>query len=231
MTLDSADEFSGRALPPEFVVKVSHASGGVITFDSQANEGALLPEPGAPFGRFRVRPERMDEVVVRRILAGWLAQPYGAEKGEWAYSVHPPRLVVEPLLRGTGGAPIRDVKCFVFSGRCRLIRIDTPDGERKRLDHITPEGEHIRVRFGEFTGPLFPMSKSMPPLPDAMPEIVAAAETLGRSVDFVRVDFLESASGYFVGELTNYPTSGTGRFVPAAYDRLLGSYWTVHGWL
>lgn len=212
-------------LRPPYVVKVSHASGGVIVVHEDADPQDRLPSPGGTHTRHRVRPDVVDRDALIDVIDAWLRRPFGPGRGEWAYTVHPPRVLVEEFVAGPGGAPPRDVKLFAFHGRVAFFRIDTPFGDTKRLDHFWTDGTPIPVRFGEYSGPLYPRSPTPPPLPASLQEMVRVAEALASHVDFVRVDFLELADGFVVSELTNYPTRGTGRFRPSRFDRVLGEGW------
>jgi hypothetical protein len=48
---------------------------------------------------------------------------------------------------------------------------------------------------------------------------------LGKQFNFVRVDFYSLEDRIYIGELTHYPESGTGRINPKEYDFRLGEYW------
>ena len=223
--LEDAKGLLDFPFPDRFVVKVSHASGGVVVVESSADPSARLPEPGLPHSRHRIHPASLDRRALRDVVAAWLERPYGADRGEWAYSVERPRVLVEEYVAGAEGEPPRDVKFFMFHGRCGFYRIDTPDGATKRLDHFECDGTPVPVRFGEYKGDLYPTSATPPPPPHGLDDMRRVAEALAAGIDFVRVDFLELADRFVVTELTNYPTNGTGRFRPRRYDRLLGASW------
>ncbi len=223
--LDGADELLDFPFPERFVVKVSHASGGVVVVEPSANPRDRLPAPGLPHSRHRIHPASLDRRALRDVVAAWLARPYGADRGEWAYSVERPRVLVEEYVEGPGGAPARDVKLFMFHGRCGFYRVDTPDGATKRLDHFDCDGVPLPVRFGEYSGAFYPTSPMPPPPPRDLEEMRRVAEALAIDVDFVRVDLLELDDRFVVTELTNYPTNGTGRFRPRRYDRAFGAAW------
>jgi hypothetical protein len=57
--------------------------------------------------------------------------------------------------------------------------------------------------------------------------MIAATETLGRDVDFVRADFYDTPARLYFGELTLTPEGGRGRFHPNDFDRYLGERWKI----
>jgi hypothetical protein len=224
--LERAEQLRDVAFPERYVVKVSHASGGIVVVEPSADPGARLPAPGLPHSRHRIHPASLDRRALEAVVAAWLDRPYvNADRGEWAYTVQRPRVLVEEYLEGPGGAAPRDVKLFVFHGRCGFYRVDTPDGATKRLDHFDRDGTPLPVRFGEYSGDFYPTSPTPPPPPRALAEMRRVAEALAADVDFVRVDLLELEDRFVVTELTNYPTNGTGRFRPRRFDRELGAGW------
>jgi len=58
-------------------------------------------------------------------------------------------------------------------------------------------------------------------------EMLDVVERLGAETDYVRVDVLDLGDRFFIGELTNYPSSGLGQFRPHSFDFALGQHWTV----
>ena len=57
--------------------------------------------------------------------------------------------------------------------------------------------------------------------------MIVAAETLGKDLDFLRVDFYDTFAGLYFGEITTTPGSGLERFDPEAFDRYLGGRWVL----
>lgn len=213
------------SLPREFALKVNHASGGVILVFDAADPTGRLPEPGLPFSRHALRPDAMDFEAANRVVDAWLNMKYGTKNGEWAYSQCRPRAFVEEFLHASIGGPPPDLKLFVFNGKCQMMRLDTPSGDRKALNHYLADGTPVKVRFGEYHGELFTEVAPAPALPSAWREAVTLAEALGEGIDFVRVDTFQLGDRVLIGELTNYPTNGTGRYLPPSFDRWLGAWW------
>jgi hypothetical protein len=65
-------------------------------------------------------------------------------------------------------------------------------------------------------------------MPDCGDEMIAVAEKLAGNWGYVRVDMycIDDSEVYF-GELTFAPASGHFRYVPEAYNELVGSLWDI----
>lgn len=224
---DTALDVPEDRLPREYAAKVTHASGGVILVTDSARHDACLPKAADGFSRHTVHPDVVPYQAIGSLLDRWLELRYGVDVGEWAYGLVPPRIVIEEYLRSPGGGPPPDLKFFVFHGRCHLIRMDQPMAETKTLNHFDREGHPISARFREYQGDFFPTLDPAPRLPDHWREMMRIAERLGRDTDFVRVDMYVLRDRLVVGELTNYPTNGTGSWEPSWIDAWLGDQWQV----
>jgi hypothetical protein len=226
---DDAASIRTEGLPEEFVVKVSHATKGIVFVRRDAPADARLPEPGGPRLRLSVRPEAFDVGRAREVLAGWLAEPHGVRFGEWAYSVHPPRIVVEPMLRTTEGEPVRDVKLHVMNGRVATYMIieEGPDGPTLSDRYLRDGTRLAHVRWKSFYGPLSDPLEEPLPTPRTIDEMIDVAERVAAETDYVRVDMLDLGDRCVIGELTNYPASGLGKMTPASFARWLGRQWKL----
>ena len=205
------------ALPRQFALKASHASGGVILVGDHVAPTRRLPEPRDDWDRWMVHPDSLDWDLMRAHCRCWLARRYKPYK-QWASRSIPARILVEELLLVDGSVPA-DVKFFVFGGRAGLILVDQDGfGDHKR-NLYTPSWEPFNdVRYGYPLGPAVPR-------PGKLEEMVAVAERLAQEVDFVRVDLYELGDRVVFGELTIYPMDGVGPFEPAEFDAKLGALW------
>lgn len=184
--------------PRPFVLKSSHAS-----------QQSVFVRDG----------DALDWSAVRRRATRWLRRPYAPLLHEWLYTEIEPQLLVEPLV-GCGRVLPLDYKLFVFGGRVEFIQVDTDR-----------EHAHKRVMFDRAWRRMdvaleFPVDLRDVPPPASLDRMIDAAERLGASHDFARVDFYEVGGEPLFGEFTLYPGSGLDRFRPHAWDRHFGSYWT-----
>jgi hypothetical protein len=57
--------------------------------------------------------------------------------------------------------------------------------------------------------------------------MIIAAETLGKDLDFLRIDFYDTSTRLYFGEITTTPEGGWSCFQPQAFDRHLGESWIL----
>lgn len=161
-----------------------------------------------------VRSAGDDWREVRRRAHRWMRADYGEWLDEWVYRAIPRGLLVEPFVGEHGALPV-DYKFYVFAGEVAAVQV-----------HLSREHAHRWHLFDPAWHPISAAASAttMPP-PRALDDMIAAAETLGRDFDFVRVDLYELADGPRFGEMTFYPGSGYDPFEPPALDRRLGAAW------
>ena len=186
-----------RNWPIPFVLKSSHGSGHNFIVLS---------------------PDDLDWSAIQRRAAEWLSQAYADYAREWLYGEIRPRLLVEPFIGQSTVAP-EDYKFFVFNGRAEFVQVDT--------DRLT----NHRLTFYNRNWVKQPFSVVYSPAEDAVlpPKSLAAmidgAEKLAEDYPFIRVDLYEVDGKPRFGELTCYPNSGLGKFIPETFDRVLGDLW------
>jgi hypothetical protein len=208
------------SLPRQFVVKASHASGGVVVVADWASPETATPGPTDGLVRVAVHPDRLDWDRLCAATDAWLRTPYVGPLGEWAYSQVEPRLLVEELLAADGGGAPIDYKLWVFHGRCRVVETATDRFTELTELLFTPAWELIVDLPGDEEA-----AAQVGP-PAALAEMIEIAERLGAGTDFVRVDLYEVEGRVVFGELTNYPGGGDTVIRPDV-DRMLGTYWDV----
>ena len=216
------------SLPREFVIKVSHGSGGVIVVSERADPTTTLPDdPRVGWVRFEIHPDQLDNVRLDALLAHWLSLSFEWWPGrnpEWAYRRVTPRVVIEPLMRNSRGGDLAEYKAFCFHGQVQVIRVDrgTVSGG-KRFSHYDREWNYLNATFVE-AGHVHENS-TPEPRPTFLTEIIRIAELLSQGVDFARVDLIDDAGNLRVGEITNYPTAGNFTFVPPDFSEWFGKDW------
>ena len=178
----------------------------------------LKPNHRSGLVRFGAASEVIDAATVAA-TRDWLRDDQNALLGEWAYSRARKLFVVEEAIGG--GAPLDDYKFFVFDGEVAAIQVD-----RGRFTH-----EHTRSFHTPDWAPLpvQVVAPSGPPTaaPADLAEMLRAAEVLGGSFDFMRVDLYTTGDEVWFGELTPYPSGGCMRYEPRAFDAWLGAHWSL----
>ena len=142
----------------------------------------------------------------------WMRGAYGAWLDEWLYAQIPRGLLIEPFI-GVGRQLPVDYKIYVFGGAATHVQVHLDRGKKHRW--FVHDTDWNAVAGGPPTVPR----------PSALTAMLAAAETLARGFDFVRVDFYQPASQPLFGEMTFYPGSGLDPFDPVGLDIEMGRLW------
>ena len=150
----------------------------------------------------------------RRETARWARARYGRWLDEWAYAAVPRGLLVEPYLGEGERLPI-DYKLFVFGGRVSHVQV--------HLDRATDHRWIVMDRAWRRASP--PTDDPDPARPTSLPAMIAGAELLAGSRDFLRIDLYQIAGRPRFGEITLYPGSGLLHVVPPSLDRHMGELW------
>jgi hypothetical protein len=186
------------ALPDCFVIKPTHASGSVRIVRDKAT---------------------LDCAELIAQCRQWLRRDYYRESMEWAYKGITPQIMVEEFIDdGTGGAPT-DYKVFVYHGRVALIQAD--------FDRFVSHRRRVFDRSWNRLGfdLQFPDIGRDVKAPPHLREMVAAAETLGRGLNFIRIDFYDTDRKLYFGEMAVYPGGTREVFYPVEVDEHYGSLW------
>ncbi len=156
----------------------------------------------------------IDWAALQRRAARWVTKSYGFWLDEWLYAHIPKGLLVEPFIGSGQSLPI-DYKFYVFAGRVEYVQV-----------HLDRAGRHRWMLFDRGWQPVSSQSAASGLLPPPnLHRMIEAAEELGRSFDFVRVDLYDVDDRPWFGEMTFYPGSGLDRFDPVSLDITIGAQW------
>lgn len=213
-------------LPSRCFLKTNHGCRwNILILDGQPYDYGhgqhLCDDSGRLLDRDLLEPYALSREATRAHCRRLLNEVFSTE--EWAYSRIPPRIFVEEALQPATGATLTDYRLYTFGGRVRALSLGSP-GYRKRRWNIflTPQWEEIPL-----TAYREALPEPRPPKPDALPELIAAAERLGRGIDFVRVDLYDTTNGLRLGELTLYPQAGKPG-TPTYCSQF--NHWLADGW-
>lgn len=139
---------------------------------------------------------------VQKSLKESMARPYGAEKGEWAYSLVKPRVITEKLLK----PKITDYKFHCSHGKIRWVQVISERWkESPRETILSPEGQILPLH----------MDQNMRHVPDgaypgdeAWGKLTKLARRLAKPWRYVRVDLYWVHGKAWFGELTFWPLAG-----------------------
>ncbi len=195
---DRFEEIDFDKLPNQFVLKCTHDSGSTVICHGK---------------------ESFDIEGARQKLTKKLKTNLFWHGREWPYKDLKPRIIAEEYITFDGSAP-EDYKFFCFGGKVKCFKVDYDRFIEHRANYYTPDGELLR--FGEVVCP--PDFDRAVPLPRNKEKMIEMAERLSADHPFLRVDFYEIGDKVYFGELTFFPASGFGPFVPEEWDLTLGKY-------
>jgi hypothetical protein len=216
------------SLPPDCMIKATHASGWNIARINSAfclfgdGCGPIRDElPAHESRNHALVPMSQEEVVAQ--CNRWIASRYRLL--EWAYQRMTPRIVVEAALCPRQGHELFDFRLYTFRGEVRAINVGSASFRRHRLNvFLAPDWSPIPLtRYVES------LPERIPQRPDTLPEMIDIAKRLGQDLDFVRIDLYDTTVGVVLGEMTPYPNGGL-RGMPSGCPRLdlwLGSQWPM----
>jgi len=221
----TANEVPWDSLPSSFVIKVNHASGGIILVCGCGLNHDVLPFSivGNVWPRFLIsREESHNYRSLNRILNHWLRNSFYRtpnKLAEHAYKNIVPKVFVEEFLSIGNGSVPSDYKFFCFHGKCKIVQVDSERFKKHTRDMFDLDWNLLPFTF------TYPNSASIPTRPENFEEMVQIAESLSEGFDFIRVDLYNLDGRIVFGELTNYPEGSLGKFSPKEWDQTLGSYW------
>ncbi len=149
----------------------------------------------------------------------WLTRKHNEKLALWWYETMPRNVYIEEdLSLDDGDAP--DWKFFVCNGRVELFQVDTG----RYSDHIQTiynrDGSYVEHELYFKTGDPLPM-------PDCLPDMVALAEGIGQSFDFIRVDMFILRGKVYLGEIALVPNGARTRIRSPELDERLGQAWNT----
>ena len=197
---DNPKDIDFHQLPDQFVLKVTHDSGGLVicknkkTFDeSRAIEKIE-------------KSQKRDYYLVHR---------------EWPYKNVIRRIIAEPYLEDKKTGELRDYKFFCFNGSVKLMFVATNRQDKNRetcFDFFDKNYNHLNIQNGH------PNAKEIPEAPISLQKMISMAEKLSKGIPHVRVDFYEVDGKPFFGEMTFSHWSGIVPFTPNSIDLEMGKW-------
>ena len=195
---DTFEKVDFDILPDQFVLKCTHDSGGLIICKDK---------------------QKFDLLDSKMKIDACLKSNYYSVWREWPYKNVKPRIIAEQYM-SDGGQDIKDYKFFVFNGKVKCFKIDFDRFTKHGANYYDPSGKLLP--FGEKICPPNPQKNLK--MPQNLNLMIELAERLASDQDFLRVDFYEINNRVYFGELTFYPATGMGKFVPEEWDKKLGSW-------
>lgn len=154
--------------------------------------------------------DSFDSNKAREKMTYFLNRNFYARYREWPYKMVKPRIMAEKYMEDLESGELNDYKFFCFNGKVKFFKIDFDRFTNHRANYFDKDGKLLP--FGEVICP--PDFERKLKIPEALDEMIAMAEKLSGRELFVRVDFYYCDKKIYFGEMTYYPASGLGKFIP-----------------
>ena len=196
---DRPEDIDWESLPQQFVLKVTHDSGGLVVCTDKSS---------------------LDKEAAVRQLRSALKTDYYIGSREWPYKDVPKRIIAEQYI----GDNLTDYKvmCFGYSRKVILVCRDRFSSSGLTEDFFDEQWNHLDVKR-----PDHPNAAKAIERPSELEEMLALADKLSVGIPFIRVDFYTANGKVYFGELTLYPASGMTPFVPDSIDKEWGGWITL----
>jgi hypothetical protein len=183
------------SLPEEYFIKANHGCGwNLFGKDGEIYNFKYGKDVNNDLNYANCRITR-EECI--RLCKKWLKRRYSHR--EWAYRNIEPKIMIEESLVQKDGDFLIDYRCHTFNGVVKAIEIDSPmfrDNEGMIVDR---NGRPFKLTRYKYKYPDPPHE-----IPGNFREIIRAAETLGKELDYIRVDLYNTTKGIALGEMTIY---------------------------
>ena len=124
-------------------------------------------------------------------------------------------MIVEEFL----GTNLLDWKLFVYDGKVHFVDVHFDRFIHHTRNLYDRNLNRLPVRL------VYDNHPEEPVFPHNIQLMYSMAETLGRGLDFIRVDMYNINGRIVLGELTNYSDAGLGPFDPPEFDKIFGEPW------
>ena len=179
------DEIDFDKLPKSFVMKTNHDSGTVVLVKDKT---------------------KLDMLSAKSSLEASLKRKYGWDVGEWAYSLIPPKIMIEHYIEPENTSPPADYKFYCVNGKVKFCHYIYDRGNTTKEQLILPDGTDTQTSLH----PKFQLGSSFVK-PANWDEMLEVAQKVSAEFKCVRVDLFSSQGNIYVGEMTFWPMAGTYR--------------------
>lgn len=194
---DRAEDVDFQTLPEQFVLKTTHDCAGLVICTDKS---------------------RLDIEATKQKLQRALNSNYYLRYREWPYKNVVPRIIAEKYMVDESGTQLKDYKIFCFNGEPYCVQVDFDRFQEHKKNIYSLDWKLLEFSFNFPAHPEVEITK-----PDTLDEMLTIAKVLSKGEPYVRVDFYSVDHRPYVGEITFFPVSGYGKFVPEKYDSIFGN--------
>ncbi len=197
---DRFEEIDFGKLPEKFVLKTTHGGG---------NTGVVICKDKSTF----------DITAAKKKLNQSLKSDIYRLLREWPYKNVKKRIIAEQFIDVKGHQDLPDYKFFCFNGEPKYCQVIRDRNTKETIDFYDMEWNHM-----PFVG-LNPVAKNgIEPVakPQCLEDMITICEKLAKDIPFSRIDLYVVNDKEYFGEITFFPASGMGQFVPQEWNLILG---------
>ena len=195
---DRFEDIDFDRLPDQFVLKVTHDSGGLCVCRDKSS---------------------FDVEAAKKKIEGALKNDFFLYGRERPYKDIPRKIICEKYMQDGDNLELTDYKFYCFHGEPRFLYLSEglEDHETAKISFA-----NLDWSFAPFHRMDFAPFQELPPKPDKLEEMIELSRELSRDTLFLRVDLYEINGEVYFGELTFTPCSGFMPFAPREWDAKVG---------
>lgn len=190
-----------KILPKQFVIKCTHDSGGVFICKNK---------------------EKFDIDSIKEKLRQNLERNFFNITREYPYKNVTPRILIESFLEDSLNTDLNDYKFYCFNGKAEYCQLIANRSINETIDFYDRNWNH--QEFVGLTLSNIHPSNTVHIRPMNYDKMLEISDKLANSIDspFVRIDLYNIKGRIYFGEITFYPASGMGKFLPNKWNYILG---------
>lgn len=197
---ENPEKINFDELPMQFVLKCNHNSGLGMCICKDKNS--------------------LDINKVKAELKKGIDQNYYLTGREWPYKDVPIRIIAEKYMVDESGYELKDYKFYCFDGKVKLVMInsDRMSLEKTKANYFDENYQPLDFVWG------YENAEIPPQKPEKFEEMKYLAEKLSENISHVRIDFYQTPSGIYFGEITFFDGCGFDAIEPIEWDYKIGSW-------
>ena len=197
---ENPEKINFDELPMQFVLKCNHNSGLGMCICKDKNS--------------------LDINKVKAELKKGIDQNYYLTGREWTYKDVPRRIIAEKYMVDESGYELKDYKFYCFDGKVKLVMInsDRMSLEKTKANYFDENYQPLDFVWG------YENAEIPPQKPEKFEEMKYLAEKLSENISHVRIDFYQTPSGIYFGEITFFDGCGFDAIEPIEWDYKIGSW-------
>lgn len=197
---DRPEDIDWDSLPNQFVLKVTHDSGGLVICKDKS---------------------KLNKAATIKKINKSLKRDYYKLYREWPYKDVPRRVIAEKYMQDDSNAEeLTDYKLMCFNGKVKCSFTGTNRHSQNDLCIAFYDSRWSRMPFErKYQAYKSEMLKSQ-----TYEQMVQFAEKLSEEIPFSRINFYELKGKPYFGEITFFPESEFEQFNPSEWDKTLGKW-------